>query len=220
MGRTLSERPISRRDILFAASLGLAACSLAYPPRETKAYPIASNSYPQNEKLTPEAISERFRLINASYSIGDPFDSEDVDFVLRYGLSAPSGAEPRHTERTLVLTTTNNPLSIDQTVDFSYGGMFTYSFKQTLEINADQPIEALDSESELTVYGWISPYHENGTMCAFGIVQRLKQSNPSMANLDANTKLHWELGTGMVGIAAAFHIENTFVVNSTETYIL
>ena len=43
-----------------------------------------ASDFPENDNLTSEQITERFREINASYEIGEAFSDSDADFVERY----------------------------------------------------------------------------------------------------------------------------------------
>lgn len=79
----MSTSIISRRELISKAAMLAFGLSVA-PFSLVSSRALANESFPENENLTPEEISNRFFLINRSYAVGEEFNASDADFISRY----------------------------------------------------------------------------------------------------------------------------------------
>ena len=195
--------PIKRRDFLASILTGMVGLTLTGHPAPSWASITSGLSFPENEKLSANAVQERFEHINATYKVGAAFSDSDVDFVLRYGTPFP------RTSKDILATTPpdHGGFSTWTCVESSYVGSFSYECLTTTWVeNCTDATARLAVVQTLTAYGWISPYQGSRGMCNYGIVYRTPaEVTPGIITVNTHDKGFAESVDQIVGIVNACH---------------
>ena len=125
----LVRQGIARTAVLFAVAVFVAGILGAFTT------PAWADSYPENENLSSQEITDRFKLIDASYEVGEAFSEVDADFVLRYGMKPVNGDVYRASQNFNV-SGSGYGTSINATGSLYHNGVVpSYSYGGNVNIN-------------------------------------------------------------------------------------
>ena len=176
--------------------------------------------YDQNKNLTDEEINERFKLINSTYTVGEPFSEADAEFIKLYpGLHNASLAATRVTEKGFDKSKTGSGVTVNL-----YGAMYgdlnlVYGWYQSdakLNINKGYTnVTGLTMHITCDAYGLLG---SSGTYV--GIVykgDKTTKLTPGSKSYYVNKKYEFT-GVGMVSAYTNTYIEVDTKIGSFNLY--